>query len=150
MLCSFADNEKIITRPLSFSCWQVWEQLRCTTNCKKKKKKAKVSRLRLTSQMGCNCLINPMFVSFYAFYYRLFSLRAVSSADLPSLGEVLCQKPFSCLNTVTPLRMWSMLSELGSTSHENDWSSVIFPACRPCRCSFTAHLFTAVFWQSAI
>lgn len=50
------------------------------------------SRLSLTSQMGCNCLINPMFVGFYAFSYGLFSLRAVSSADSPSLGECLCQK----------------------------------------------------------
>lgn len=33
-----------------------------------------------------------MFVSFYAFSYGLFSLRAISSADLPSLGECLCQK----------------------------------------------------------
>lgn len=48
-----------------------------------------------------------MFVSFYAFYYGLFSLRAISSADLPSLGEGLCQKHFSCLTSVTSLRMWS-------------------------------------------
>lgn len=57
-----------------------------------------------------------MFVSFYAFYYGLFSLRAVSSADLPSLGEGLCQKPFSCLTRVTPLckdveyALWSLLA----------------------------------------
>ncbi len=76
--------------------------------------------------MGCNSLINPMFVSFYAFYYGLFSLHAVSSADLPSLGEGLCQKHFSCLTSVASLRMWSVPSEPGSTSHENDWSSIIF------------------------
>lgn len=35
-----------------------------------------------------------MFVSFYAFYYGLFSLRAISSADSPSLGEGPCQKLF--------------------------------------------------------
>lgn len=54
--------------------------------------KANTSRLRLTSQMGCNCLINPMFVIFYAFYYGLFGFRAVPSADLPSLGEGPCEK----------------------------------------------------------
>lgn len=74
------------------------------------------SRLSLTSQMGCNCLINPMFVSFYAFYYGLFSLRAVSSVDLPSLGEVLCQKHFCCLTSVASERMlYCVLSQLGST-----------------------------------
>lgn len=72
-----------------FTCRQIWEQskwkkLNCEPVCD--------SRLSLTSQMGCNCLINPMFVSFYAFSYGLFSLRAISSADLPSLGECLCQK----------------------------------------------------------
>lgn len=73
------------------------------------------SRLSLTSQMGCNCLINPMFVSFYAFYYGLFSLRAVSSADLPSLGEVLCQKHFCCLTSITSVRMlYCVLSQLDS------------------------------------
>lgn len=33
-----------------------------------------------------------MFVSFYAFSYGLLSLRAISSAEWPSLGECLCQK----------------------------------------------------------
>lgn len=33
-----------------------------------------------------------MFVSFYAFSYGLFSFCAISSADLPSLGECLRQK----------------------------------------------------------
>lgn len=54
--------------------------------------KANASRLRLTSQMGCNCLINPMFAIFYAFYYGLFGFRAVPSADSPSLGEGPCEK----------------------------------------------------------
>ena len=77
----------------------IWDQ----SNCKKPNCRAACdSRLRLTSQMGCNCLINPMFVSFYAFCYGLFSLHALSSVGLPSLGggEGVCQKHFCCLATV--------------------------------------------------
>lgn len=101
------DNGKNIayhqTRLWSFSCWQLWEQ----SNCKKPNCQPVCdSRLSLTSQMGCNCLINPMFVGFYAFYYGLFSLRAISSA---SHGEGLCQTHFCCLTSVTSLRMCSQI-----------------------------------------
>lgn len=47
-----------------------------------------------------------MFVSFYAFYYGLFSLRAISSADLPFLGEDLCQKHFCCGCGVILYAVW--------------------------------------------
>lgn len=129
-----------ITPDLNFSRLHVWEQ----SNCRKPNCQAVCdSRLRLTSQMGCNCLINPMFVSFYAFYYGLFSLHAISSADLPSLGEGLCQKHFCCLATVTCPGMWSrsaVLSESSGSSHESDWSSIIFHARWPRRRSLPFHL----------
>lgn len=104
------------------------------------------SRLSLTSQMGCNRLINPMFVSFYAFYYGLFSLRAISSADWPSLGEGTVSKtlllPDQCY-FFQDVESHCVLPELSSTSHESDWSSssIIFHACRPRCCSFHSSPF---------
>lgn len=66
----------------------VWEQSDCAADCEAAACQPLCdSRLSLTSQMGCNCLINPMFVSFYAFYYGLFSLLAISSAGFSPRGE---------------------------------------------------------------
>lgn len=101
------------------------------------------SRLSLTSQMGCNCLINPMFVGFYAFYYGLFFLRAISSADLPSLGEGPGVQNISMTNRRYFRRgpeSTRLSFGLGWTFCESERSSTIFYACRPCSHGFSAHL----------
>lgn len=100
------------------------------------------NRLSLTSQMGCNCLINPMFVSFYAFSYGLFSLHAISSADLPSpwgvpVSETLAAWPaLLCLVCGVIL---GVLSQLGRKRQV-----FISAPGRPCRCGFTVQLFRTV------
>ena len=97
--------------------------------------------MSLTSQMGCNRLINPMFVGFYAFYYGLFSLRVISSGDLSAPGEVLGVQSvtlagwyFSCQGLDRDLSACSLRWATLPTSEGEPWEPQ--PTHLPCCCGF--------------
>lgn len=60
-------------------------EMSCVSNCRLSWCEDLASRLGLTSQMVCNCLINSVFVGFYAFHYYLFCHLQFTMQIPPSL-----------------------------------------------------------------
>lgn len=65
-------------------------EMSCVSNCRLSWCENLAGRLGLTSQMVCNCLINSLFVRFYAFHYYLFCHLQFTMQIPPSLiGKTL-------------------------------------------------------------
>ncbi len=97
-------------------------EMSCVSNCRLSWCEDLASRLGLTSQMVCNCLINSVFVRFYAFRYYLFCHLQFTMQIPPSLTGKTLHSVHMSTHSHTP-------TQTHSHTHTQRHTSVVVHIC---------------------